>query len=66
VRIRRLLFFLVPILLGDTTPHRAALGPAPRCLPPALQATAEPADVLLPISYLDPAIPNYGPRGATC
>jgi hypothetical protein len=60
VRIRRLLFFLVPILLGDTTSLHAALGPTPRCLPPAaLQTTAEAVDILLPISEMGPAIPNY-------
>jgi len=60
VRIRHLLFFLAPILLGDTTPLHAALGPAPGCLPPAaLQATAETVGVILPISELGPAIPSY-------
>lgn len=63
MRIRRLLFFLVPILLGDTRSLHAALGPAPGCLPPAaLQATAETFDVILPISELGQAIPNYDPE----
>jgi len=63
VRIRRLLFFLAPILLGDTTSLHAALGPAPRCLAPAaLPAPAETVDVILPISELGPAIPNYDPE----
>jgi Cell Wall Hydrolase len=63
VRIRRLLFFLVPILLSDTTSLHAALGPAPGCLPPAaLRATGETVGVILPISELGPAIPNYDPE----
>ena len=63
MRIRRLLFFLAPILLGETTSLHAALGPAPRCLTPAaLQTTAETVDVILPISELGPAIPNYDPE----
>ena len=62
MRIGRLLFFLVPILLGDTTSLHAALGPAPGCLPPAaLQATAA-SNVILPISELGQAIPNYDPE----
>jgi hypothetical protein len=60
VQVRRLLFLLVPILLSDTTSLHAGLGPIPRCLPSAaLQATAESADVVLPISELGPAIPSY-------
>jgi N-acetylmuramoyl-L-alanine amidase len=60
MRIRQLLFFLAPVLLGNTTHLHAALGPAPGCLPPAaLQATAETVDVILPISELGPAIPSY-------
>jgi hypothetical protein len=63
VRARRLLIFVVPILLVYTTPLHAAIGRASRCLPSAdLQATAEKADVMLPISELDPAIPNYDPK----
>jgi hypothetical protein len=63
VRIRPLLVCLVPILLGHTTSLHAALGPAPRCLAPAaLEATAETADVMLPISELGQAIPNYDPE----
>jgi N-acetylmuramoyl-L-alanine amidase len=59
VRIRRLLFFLAAVVLGDTSLH-AAFGPASRCLPPAaLQATADTLGVTLPISELGPAIPNY-------
>ena len=62
MRIRRLLFFLAPILLGDTSLH-AAFGPAPRCLPSAaLQATSETVDLTLPISELGPAIPSYDPE----
>jgi len=64
MRIRQLLFFLAPILLGDTTPLHAALGPAPGCLPPAaLHATAETVDVILPISELGPAVPSYDREG---
>jgi Cell Wall Hydrolase len=60
VRVRRLLFLLVPILLGNTTSLHAALGPTSRCLPPAgLQAATESIDVILPISELSPVIPNY-------
>jgi N-acetylmuramoyl-L-alanine amidase len=56
VRIR-LLFFLLPVFFCDTSVH-AAFGPASRCLPPAvLRPTAESADVVLPISELDSAIP---------
>jgi len=63
VQVRRLLFFLVPMLLGDTTSLHAALGPTPGCLPPAaLQATVATVDVMLPISELGPAIPNYDPK----
>ena len=61
MRIRRLLFFLAPILLGDTSLH-AAFGPAPQCIPSAaLQATAG-TDLKLPISELGPAIPSYDPE----
>jgi len=60
MRIRQLLFFLAPVLLGDTTSVHATLGPASRCLPQAAtQATAKTVDVILPISELGPAIPNY-------
>jgi spore germination cell wall hydrolase CwlJ-like protein len=63
VRSRRLLFLLAAIILGDTASLHAAFGPAPRCLPPAaLQTMAEAADILLPISELGPAIPNYRPE----
>jgi spore germination cell wall hydrolase CwlJ-like protein len=63
VRIRALLVFLVAILLGHTTSLHAALGPAPKCLAPAvLEAIAETADIMLPISELGPAIPNYDPE----
>ena len=42
MRVRRLLFLLVPIVLGGTIPLHAALGPAPLCLAPVdLQATPE-------------------------
>ena len=62
MRIRRLLFFLAPILLGDTSLH-AAFGPAPQCIPSAaLQATAGTVDLKLPISELGPAIPSYDPE----
>lgn len=62
MRIRRLLFFLAPVFFGATSLH-AAFGPAPRCFPPeALQAKAETADVMLPITELGPAIPNYNAR----
>lgn len=60
MRTRHLLFFLAPILLGDTASLHAALGPVPGCLPrAALQATAKTVDVTLPISELGPAMPNY-------
>jgi N-acetylmuramoyl-L-alanine amidase len=57
VRIRRLLFFLAPVFFGATSIH-AAFGPAPRCVPPE----ALPANVMLPITELGPAIPNYDAR----
>jgi len=60
VRIRRLLLFLVSVLLANTTSVHAALGPAPACQAPAsLQTTAKTADVLLPISELGPTVPDY-------
>ena len=63
MQIPRVLFFLVPTLLGDTTSLHAGLGAAPGCLPlAALQATAETVDVILPISELGQAIPNYDPE----
>jgi N-acetylmuramoyl-L-alanine amidase len=60
VRIRRLLFFLAPILFGATTSLHAALGPTSVCLPPqTAQSAAETVGVSLPISELSPAIPYY-------
>jgi cell wall hydrolase len=60
VRIRHLLFFLAPILFGETTSVHAALGRLSACLPGAAwQATTETVDVTLPISELSPAIPSY-------
>jgi Cell Wall Hydrolase len=62
MRIRRLLFLLVPIILGGTIPLHAALGPAPLCLAPAaLQATPETVDVKPPIPQLGHAVANYEP-----
>jgi hypothetical protein len=63
VRIRCLLFMLAFILLGGATPLYAALGDAPRCLPPAAaQETTEIADANPPIPELRQAVPNYDPE----
>jgi Cell Wall Hydrolase len=63
VRIRRLLFLLVPIILGGTIPLHAALGPAPLCLAPAaLQAMPESLDVKPPVPKLGRAVANYEPQ----
>jgi N-acetylmuramoyl-L-alanine amidase len=60
MRIRQLLLFLAPILLGHTTCLHAALGRLPGCLPGATwKAKGETVDVVLPISELSPAIPTY-------
>jgi Cell Wall Hydrolase len=62
MRIRRLLFLLVPIILGGTLPLHAALGPAPlRLAPAALQATPEIVDVKPPIPQLGHGVANYEP-----
>ena len=45
MRIRRVLFFLAPILLTDMTSLHAGFGAAPGCIPlAALQATAGTVD----------------------
>ncbi len=63
MRIRRLLFVLAFILLGGATPLYAALGDAPRCLPPAVaQGTTDIADAKPPIPELRQAVPNYDPE----
>jgi hypothetical protein len=63
VRIRRLLFVLAFVLSGRATPLYAALGDAPRCLPPAAaQGTTEIADVTPPILDLRQAVPIYDPE----
>ena len=63
MRIRRLLFLLASILLGGATPLYAALGDAPRCLPPAAaQGTTEIVDATPPILELRQAVPNYDPE----
>ena len=62
MRVRRLLFLLVPIVLGGTTPLHAALGPAPLCLAPVdLQATPETVDVKPPIPQPGDGVSNYEP-----
>ena len=62
MRVRRLLFLLVPIVLGGTIPLHAALGPAPLCLAPAdLQATPETVDVKPPIPQLGDGVSNHEP-----
>ena len=62
MRVRRLLFLLVPIVLGGTIPLHAALGPAPLCLAPVdLQATPETVDVKPPIPQLGHGVSNYEP-----
>ena len=60
MRVRRLLFLLVPIVLGGTIPLHAALGPARLC-PVALQATPETVDVKPPIPLLGDGVSNYEP-----
>jgi len=63
MRIRRLLFVLAFILLGGATPLYAALGDAPRCLPPAAaQGTTEIADAKPLLPELRQAVPNYNPE----
>ena len=63
MRIRRLLLVLAFILLGGATPLYAALGDAPRCLPPAAaQGTTETADAKLLLPELRQAVPNYNPE----
>ena len=62
MRVRRLLFLLVPIVLGGTTPLHAALGPAPLCLAPVdLQAMPETVDVKPPIPQPGDGVSNYEP-----
>ena len=62
MRVRRLLFLLVPIALGGTIPLHAALGPAPLCLAPVdLQATPETVDVKTPIPQPGDGVSNYEP-----
>ena len=62
MRVRRLLFLLVPIVLGGTIPLHAALGPAPLCLAPVdLQATPETVDVKPPIPQLGDGVSNHEP-----
>ena len=63
MRVRRLLFLLVPIVLGGTIPLHAALGPAPLCLAPVdLQATPETVDVKPPIPQPGDGVSNYEPN----
>ena len=62
MRVRRLLFLLVPIALGGTIPLHAALGPAPLCLAPVdLQAMPETVDVKPPIPQPGDGVSNYEP-----
>ena len=62
MRVLRLLFLLVPIVLGGTIPLHAALGPAPLCLAPVdLQATPETVDVKPPIPQPGDGVSNYEP-----
>ena len=63
MRVRRLLFLLVPIVLGGTIPLHAALGPAPLCLAPVdLQARPETVDVKPPIPQPGDGVSNYEPN----
>ena len=63
MRVQRLLFLLVPIVLGGTIPLHAALGPAPLCLAPVdLQATPETVDVKPPIPQPGDGVSNYEPN----
>ena len=62
MRIRRLLFLIVPLIFGGTIPLHAALGPEPLCLAPAaLQATSEILDVKPRIRQLRHAFAKYEP-----
>ena len=63
MRIRRLLFVLVFVLLSGATPVHAALGIEPRRLPPAAtQGTMDTVDVKLPIPEIRQAVSNYDPK----
>jgi Cell Wall Hydrolase len=63
VRIRRLLFLLLPILWGSATSVHAAHGLAPRCLLPASPDTkTENTHVKLPLEENDQAVLNYDPE----
>ena len=60
MRIRRLLFVLVFVLLSGATPVHAALGIEPRRLPPATtQGAMDTVDAKLPIPEIRQAVSNY-------
>ena len=62
MRIRRLLFLLVPILLSGATPLHAALGVEPHASSASgLQGTTDTVDAKLPIPELRQAVSNYEP-----
>ena len=63
MRIRRLLFVLVFVILSGATPVHAALGIEPRRLPPATtQGAMDTVDAKLPIPEIRQAVSNYDPR----
>jgi spore germination cell wall hydrolase CwlJ-like protein len=63
MRIRRLLFVLVFVLLSGATPVHAALGIEPRRLPPATtQGAMDTVDAKLPIPEIRQAVSNYDPK----
>ena len=61
VRIRLLLFLLVFIVVSGMPPVHAALGIAPRCLPPA-SLQGKTADAKLPVAELSRELPSYDPE----
>jgi cell wall hydrolase len=63
MRVRRLLILLALILSGGATPVYAAVGIAPRCLPPAAtQGAMDTVDAKLPIPEPRQAVSNYTPE----
>ena len=61
MRIRLLLFLLVFIVVSGMPPVHAALGIAPRCLPPA-SLQGKTADAKLPVAELSRELPSYDPE----
>ena len=61
MRIRLLLCLLVFIVVSGMPPVHAALGIAPRCLPPA-SLQGKTADAKLPVAELSRELPSYDPE----